>query len=290
MKKTVLAVVAVISLIRVCAGGEQLDAPIDRAAIKNFFEEFSQAFNAKDAERVRKMSGKTWDEWADDINGEEKIREIDILDIATSGTTNVSTKFTVVYGDKKTCSTDVIFTMRKFDGLYFIDKMAVPEVDNMNFELDSAFVVLSRFTAAINEGEWNSVRQMLTFGDVKDFEAELSSRGLTWIKSIIEAGVRIPEGNNMSVQRDSGRMIGYVEIPCGPGGTNVLHEVIFKGLKIDRAAPRRETYEEFCERIKAEQKADRKQYEAKRAAEYKRQNAEARERLIKELKDIGALK
>lgn len=259
------------------------------AEVRTFFCDLIKAFNSKDVKSVKKMTGPVWDEWSDDINGEDKIGAIDILDIAIGGMTNVTTKFTVVGGNKKKRSTEVIFSMRKEAGKYSIMKMAVPAVDKLNLDFDSACDNFATLVGAIKAKDIGKVKEALPFGDAVDFDAELTARGLSWIMDAANSDVVISGGWGV---RRSGKegFVGHIEIAHEPGGTNVLHEVIFKGMKIDRAAPRKETYEEFCKRIAAEQESARKQYNEKCAAEYKRQNAEALERLKKELKQAGVLK
>ena len=76
-------------------------------------------------------------------------------------------------------------------------------------------------------------------------------------------------------------------MPSSPGGTNVLEQFYFKDGKIDRAAPSRETKEEFLKRVATENAAARKQWEAREAAEQKKIEEQFREWIRKQKKRDG---
>lgn len=258
-------------------------------AIRRFFEEFKEAFNAKDAERVRKKSGKTWEKWSENLKGNVKLDNIEIVGFESGAVSNVSAKVTFVENGE-TSLYEVVFSLKKDDGFYSIQNMIEPKIEKRIQEFDVAVKANEVLIDAINARDMDAAKSVLSFEDAKNFEVELSSRGLMWIKSAIVNGVEVPLEDSGVGREGSDLLVGRVYVPCSPGGTNILERFIFKDGKIDRAAPRRETKEEFLKRFRAEQEAARKQYEEKRAAEYKRQNAEALERLKKELKEAGVLK
>ena len=89
----------------------------------------------------------------------------------------------------------------------------------------------------------------------------------------------------MSASRDGKDIItGRLYVPCTPGGTNILRKVVFRDGKIDRAAPREETKEEFLRRFEKEQAERRRQFEKERAERERKQNEEALKYLQKRMK------
>lgn len=291
MKILYFAVIAMFAASVVLAGGaakNQLPGS-EVVAIKAFLREFADAVNSNDANRIKRMSGRAWKHFRDKIDCKEKTKGFDIVKISTDGVTNIITRAHVVDTNGKPYSVEVVFDLKKVDGVYSIDKMRLPESERRHEEFETADRNFEKLITAIKGKDIGKVKEALPFGDVADFDAELSARGLSWIRDAANSDVVISGGWGV---RRSGKdgFVGHVEISSKLGGTNVLHEVMFKGLQIDRAVPRQETTEEFRKRTAAERAAARKQYREKRIAEYRRQNAEALERLKKELKEAGILK
>ena len=291
MKILYFAVIAMFAGLMVLADGaakNQLPGS-EVVAIKAFLREFADAVNSNDANRIKRMSGRAWKHFRDKIDCKEKTEGFDIVKISTDGVTNIITRAHVVDTNGKPYSVEVVFDLKKVDGVYSIDKMRLPESERRHEEFETADRNFEKLITAIKGKDVGKVKEALPFGDVADFDAELSARGLSWIMDAANSDVVISGGWGV---RRSGKdgFVGHVEISSKLGGTNVLHEVMFKGLQIDRAVPRQETTEEFRKRTAAERAAARKQYREKRIAEYRRQNAEALERLKKELKEAGILK
>lgn len=239
----------------------------EMSAIKAFFRGFSEALNSKDVERVKRMSGGAWGHFSERIGCKEKILGMEVLDIITDKQTNVVTKTTVGRDKGSPRSAEVIFTIKKVDGVYSIDKMAVPEANKRNLILDDTRRVLEKLAAAINGRSIEAVKGLVTFGETVDFEKELSARKLSWIKEAIDNCVQAPKFN-MSASRDGNdTIIGRLYVPCGLGGTNIMRKVVFKDGKIDRAAPREETREEFLGRFEKGKAERRRQLESDKAAE-----------------------
>ena len=107
---------------------------------------------------------------------------------------------------------------------------------------------------------------------------------MSWSKESIDKGVTAPKFN-MSTSRDGRDTIsGRLYVPCAPGGTNIMRKVVFKDGKIDRAAPREETKEEFLRRFEKENAERRRQFEKERAERERKQNEEALKQLQKLMK------
>ena len=192
---------------------------------------------------------------------------MEIIDVLTSGVTNVITKATAVETNGKRSSPEIVFTLTRHDGTYSIEKIAVPEVEKRNHSLRDAVSMTKKLVTAINNKDLDCVKDALTIDDVSNFETELSARGLSWIKDAMTADSNvICEGVGWE---GNGRLVGDVYVCSASGGTNVLQRFIFKDGKIDRAAPRKESKEEFMKRIKAENEKMRKEWEAQKAAEEK---------------------
>lgn len=263
-------------------GGQQLPEN-DGDAIKAFFNDFKEAFNAKDVKRVKQMSDGTWDHWSKAIN-EGMLESVEILDITTDKQTNVITKCIAVDDKKMTYPAEVVFTLKHDGGVYSIEKMRFPESERRHEEFDNALKRIGQLSAAINNCDFGAVKSLVSFGDAADFEAELSARGLSWVKDAIDNRIKVPSVN-MGVSRDGKDVItGRLNVPCARGGTNVLRKVVFKNGKIDRAAPREETKEEFLRRFEKEQAERRRQFEEERAERERKQNEEALKQLQKSMK------
>ena len=232
------------------------------SAIKAFFRGFAEALNSKDIERIKRMSGGAWEHFSERIDCQEKILGIEVLGVITDKQTNVVTKTTVGRDKGRPRSAEVIFIMKKVDGIYSIDKMTVPEANKRNQTLDDTRCVLVRLAAAINGRSLDAVKGLVSFGDAADFEKELSARKLSWIKEAIDNCVQAPMFNMSASREGQDRITGRIYVPCAPDGTNILRMVVFKDGKIDRAASREETKEEHERRIKAKFEERRRQRES----------------------------
>ena len=141
--------------------------------------------------------------------------------------------------------------------------------------MDNGIGEIDKLIEAINKRDLDSVKGLVSFGDAADFETELSSRGLSWVKEAIDNRVKAPK-YNLSTSREGKDIItGRLYVPCAPGGTNILRKVVFRDGKIDHAAPREETKEEFLRRFEKEKAERRRQYEKEEAERERKQNEEA---------------
>ena len=202
----------------------------------------------------------------------------------------VFAKVPIVENDGKSRLYEVLFTLKKNDGSYSIQNMVEPKVGKRNQEGREAFETVRKLVTAINAHDMGSARELLSFKDAADFEKELSSRGLVWIKEMIENKVTIPEGCIGAGYEERNRLIGSIDAPVVFGGANILRRFYFNDGKIDRAAPAvppRETKEEFLKRIAAEDRADREQREARRAAEQRKVQEQFWEWIRKQKKRDG---
>ena len=239
------------------------------AEINKFLRDFTNALNSNDADRIKRMSGGAWAHFSSKLECKEIVEGFEIISVLTDKVTNVVTRATVVDKKGRPYNVDVVFDLNKVEGGYSIDKMRLPESERLHEEFEAANQNFKNLIVAIKAKDIDKVKKALPFGDVADFDAELSARGLSWITDAVNSDVVISGGWGV---RRSGKegFVGHVEIPSMPGGTNVLHEVIFKGLRIDRAAPRRETKEEFLKRFRVEQESIRKQYKEDRLSRQRR--------------------
>ena len=235
-------------------------------AIKSFFKDFADALNSGDVGRISRMSGSAWKHFRGKLDCMEKAECFDIVRISTDRATNVITKATVIDAAGKPYAVDVVFDLKKTNGVYSIDKMRLPESERRHDEFEEANRNFGRLISALKNKDIDKVKDAVPFGAASDFNAELEARGLSWINDVINGGKTV---FGVWGVRRSGRegFVGHVEMTCEPGGTNILREVIFEGLNIDRAAPRKETKEEFLKRFEAEKVAARKKYEERRASE-----------------------
>jgi len=272
-----------------CLAGEAGDPQYlasELVVVKTFFEEFKNAFNSKDIERVRKMSGNSSKRWLRWMQGKEKLGEVGINSWFTNieQKVTVSAKVNVSGSDKGPYAFDAVFTLRKDRGIYSIEDMALPKSENLNQEFDKAVAVGKRLIVAINDRDLNAAKETVSFGNAADFESELAIRGLSWIKNAIDHRVTIPE-ESMIMSRDGKEMlVGRVKVPCAPDGTNILRKVIFMAGKIDRAAPREGTKEEFLRRFEKEKAEARLRLEKEDAERERRQREEALKYLQKRMK------
>lgn len=260
----------------------------DKAAIEFFFKEFVNSFNSKDVERVRKMSGKTWEKWLGNMKNDVKLKSIVVRNVSRDRMISVTTQASAIDMNGRTRLDEVVFTLRKYDGDYAIEDMIVPEVDKRNKELRAAAGVVEKLILAINAQDMEAVKAILSFGDVPGFETELSPRGLSWITNAVQNQIKVPRrGSGVSRGNRRSPLQGRVCVPSSTGGTNILEQFYFKDGKIDRAVPRRETKEEFLKRVAAENAAARKQWEAREAAEQKKIEEQFREWIRKQKKRDG---
>lgn len=106
-----------------CLAGEAGDPQYlasELVVVKTFFEEFKNAFNSKDIERVRKMSGNSSKRWLRWMQGKEKLSEVGINSWFTNieQKVTVSAKVNVSGSDKGPYAFDAVFTLRKDRGIY----------------------------------------------------------------------------------------------------------------------------------------------------------------------------
>ena len=217
---------------------EQAICPLlddDVAAIKTFFKDFMEAFNAKDVERVKRMSGDTWNHWAKSMN-EGRFESVEILAITTENQTNVTTRCIAIDDKKRVYPARVVFTVKQEAGVYSIEKMRFPDSERRSKELDNGIHAVEGLIESINRRDLDSVKGLVSFGDVGDFETELSARGLSWVKDTIDNCIRVPRVN-ISASRDGNDVITCrLNVPSPTGGTNITRKVVLKGGKVDRAA------------------------------------------------------
>ena len=256
----------------------------DSAAIKAFFVDFKDALNAKDIERVKKMSGDAWKQWMETMNDGGRFEALDVLSITTGEQTNAVVKCTVVDRGGKAKTGEVVFAMKCVGGVFSIDKITDPVGEGRKKEFKDACRALMQLTTSINNRSMDSVKAAVSFADAPDFDSELLARGLSWIKEAVDNDIKIAQ-EGMGVSREGKDIIsGRIYVPDVLGGTNILRKVIFKGSKIDRAAPREETKEEFLRRFEKEKAERRRQFEKERAERERKQNEEALKYLQKRMK------
>lgn len=288
MKILYIVVIAMFTSLMVFADGAAMNQlpGSEVVAIKAFLREFADAVNSNDANRIKRMSGRAWKHFRDKIDCKEKTEGFDIVKISTDGVTNIITRAHVVDTKGKPYSVEVVFDLKKVDGVYSIDKMRLPESERRHEEFETADRNFEKLITAIKGKDIGKVKEALPFGDVADFDAELSARGLSWIMDAANSDVVISGGWGV---RRSGKdgFVGHVEISSKLGGTNVLHEVMFKGLQIDHAAPPKLDRAERLRLIKERRAAARKLREAREAAEQKKMEGQFWERLRKQKKRDG---
>lgn len=213
------------------------------SALKDFFKDFKDAFNSKDVDRVRILSGNTWSYWKKTIN-EGMVGSIEILDICIDTETNVVTKCVAIDCNKRSYPAEVVFTMKKESGNYSIDKIAFPIIEKQNEEIKEAKETVVKLITAINSSDLSTVKSLVSFGDAEDFANELESRGLRWITDAID-GRNVISKDGVGVSRNGkGVLIGRLHVPNADGSANILRNVVVKDGKIDRAAPRGKSPEE----------------------------------------------
>ena len=238
-----LQIMVVMLCLHCCANEDAIltNADDELSVIKTFFNDFAAALNTKDVNRIKMMSGGAWGHFAERGDCKEKIIGMEVLSVTTDKNTNVITRTTVDSGKGSTHSAEVIFTMKKIDGVYSIDKMSVPEINKRNQTLDDARRSLLSLAVAINGRNFDAVKGLVSFGDAADFEAELSARGLLWIKEAIDNKVRVPVANMSAAREGKDKISGGIYVPSASDGSNIIRKVVFKGCKIDRDASREET-------------------------------------------------
>lgn len=219
-----------------CAYGEVVSVHQDMelSAVNDCLNGFITAYNTKDADRISKMSGKVSGRILRWVKGDEKIVGIEIENLSTGEIARVDTKVTLSKGTNMLSSVNVIYKMRKVSGTYSIEDVSLPESDKQNQELVDAYVTMQNFVAAINERKLDAVRCLTSFSDTGNFEMELTSRGLTWIKEAMEAESKI-SAKGVSVYRGrNGVLVGEMKVPDKLTGTNMVYRLGFKADKIDR--------------------------------------------------------
>lgn len=104
MKKMIVVVVAVLGMTCFADCGAKVGEVLSEVeTISVFFKDFVKAFNSNNAVRVRKMAGRTSDDFMLRIGGKRKFADIEVLGICSEGNyMKVTTKSTIV-GDVMRC-------------------------------------------------------------------------------------------------------------------------------------------------------------------------------------------
>lgn len=277
MKFGIIIVITVLSCLTVLADGEEPCVSFDaeKNALESFFRGFKEAFNSRNSDRVRNMSGASARQWLRWMKGKENLDEFEIVECVANSATNVTAKVYVIGGDRGRYAFDAVFAMKKSNGEYSIETMTLPESDRLNQDFDKAAESGARLIKAINDRDMDAVKETVSFGDNQDFEAMLTPRGLSWIKESIDNGVRISRDSMIMSRASKTMLIGQVGVPFALSGTNIMRKVVFKDGKIDRAAPREETKEEFLRRFEKEKAEARLRLEKEDAERERRQREEA---------------
>lgn len=262
MKKALLGVIIACCMAALAKSTEKCSLPESEvSAIKTFFNDVKEAVNAKDAERVKKMSGETWKQWVEAMADGERFETFDVLNITTGEQTNAVVRCKVVDRSGRAKTGEVVFVMKNVGGVYSIDKIIDPVGEHRRKEFKDACHTLLQLITSINNRSKESVKAVVSFADAPDFDAELSARGLSWIKEAVDNDVKIAQ-EGMGVSREGKDIIsGRICVPDVLGGTNILRKVIFKGSKIDRAAPREKTKEEILKEFEERKRETRIKYE-----------------------------
>ena len=286
MKFGIIIVITVLSCLTVLADGEEpcVSFEAEKNALESFFRGFKEAFNSRNSDRVRNMSGASARQWLRWMKGKENLDEFEIVECVANSATNVTAKVYVIGGDRGRYAFDAVFAMKKSNGEYSIETMTLPESDRLNQDFDKAAESGARLIKAINDRDMDAVKETVSFGDNQDFEAMLTPRGLSWIKESIDNGVRISRDSMIMSRASKTMLIGQVGVPFALSGTNIMRKVVFKDGKIDRAAPREETKEEFLRRFEKENAERRRQFEKERAERERKENEEALKHLQKLMK------
>lgn len=250
----------------------------EKVSMDAFFSGFIKAVNSKEIELVKKMSGKSWPHWSKLIN-KGRLESVEILDIVADRQTNVVAKCVATDARRRCYPAEVVFTMRKEDGVYSIEAIRFPNHERQQREFDKAHEDVEQLVVAMNNRDLCAVKGLVSFGDVADFESELSTRGLSWVKSAIDAGTEIPIAGSGVSRAGNDNLIGRIYVPCANGGTNVLRTIVFKNGKIDRAAPREESLDEIQKRYEEEKTEEQRQSEKRMQEEYNRM-------LLKRMREI----
>lgn len=241
----------------------------EKTAIKTFFSDFKDAVNSKNIEIVKKMSGESWPHWSKVID-RGRLESIEIMEFGADMLTNVVTKCIAVDSNNRYYPAVVVFTIRKADGVYSISKVRFPEHERRHQEFVNAQKTVKHLVLAMNNHDLSAVKGLVTFGDAADFEDELTSRGLLWIKDALDSGISVPLAGSGVSREENDAIIGRIYVPITPAGTNILRKVVFKDGKIDCFASREERADEIHKRVCKESPEEKCQYD-KRVEEYRRE-------------------
>ena len=270
-KLIVVSVAAVIGALSLASERVKCPLPDDEVfAIKAFFNDFKGAVNSKDIELVKKMSGESWLHWSKVIdNG--RLESIEIIEFVADKLTNVVAKCIAVDSKNRSYPAVVVFTIGKVDSKYSITNVRFPEHERRHHEFANAQKTVEQLVSAMNNHDLCAVKGLVSFGDSADFEAELSLRGLLWIKEALGSGTNnVPLAGSGVSREGNDTIIGRIYVPSAPGGTNVLRKVLFANGKIDRCAPREESADEIRKRVEQEKTEEQRNYEKRMAEEYRR--------------------
>lgn len=203
------------------------------SSIKLFLKEFSEAYNAKDLETVKRLSGKSSERWIRWMEGGEELVGIEVFRcLASGGRIIVSAEVALLGSGKDVYPFPVTFEILYSDGGHIIEDMTLSPSDRWNAMFDAAVGASEKLIDAINNRDLTAVEQMLYKNESRDLDAELSKRDLMWIKDAIVQGVRISRPRMTVCCEQGDWMHGYLPVPCSPDGSNIVRTVSFAGAKI----------------------------------------------------------
>lgn len=231
--------------------GENLSRlPVEEEAeVKRFISDFATALRMNDEGVVKEMSGESWSHWEVAMKLPGRYESIEVVNVGANTTTNVAAKIHWVRASGVPETNEAIFFLKKEDGVYSIAKLDLPESRNKNDEISVAYQTVRKLAAAINNRKMSEVKGLVTFGDADDFELELVRRGLSWVKESIARGDKVKWPGVSRGSREV--LIGEVEC-ASPAQTNSVKKFVFKGSKIDRAAPVDDSVDERARRFMEE--------------------------------------
>lgn len=232
--------------------------------LKMFFDGLVKAYLSGDVDRINGMSGNSAEKWLRWLDGGEKLGGVEVVGCSTNDELEVLARITLLGCGDDPYSFDAKFSMRKDEGSFRIEDMEL--FDGWNRLFDATVETSAKLIKAINNRDIYSVRNLVSRCEGCDFNAVLAERGLTWIKSAMDAGIKIAE-KRMKVQWTNGNlMVGRILIPDLKGGTNISRRIVFVGgkIKCDAMAENPATKMDFKDWLNAQYEQDRVRRENKR--------------------------
>ena len=210
--------------------------PHEIAALKAFFKDFSTAFNERDFERIKKLSGDTWNQWPHDAEAMSDVGEmrLEFVDAVSDGDIDATVKVSVSGKNGEYGEFETVDTVKKSGGSYVLVRTDIAE------DVKDAMRMMDDLIQAVNARNLDGVRKTLSFGDEPDFEARLAPRDLAWIKAAIDNGAKISKDVKGVGHDKRDGLVGFVDVSDASDGRNVRRRFVFKGAKIDRGLPVRE--------------------------------------------------